>query len=261
MIAIVSSIPPLLQQRIAFAMRDLGGAQGPSCRRLVCCNAGATVRTRRVLPSWVAAILLLTAFIATPASAQDDEPAAGDAHEGHRTAAFVEFIGGAVTGFASHEAGHLVFDGIFDADPGVKRVSFGGIPFFAITHRSGLSAAEEFTISSAGFWVQHATSEWILTSRPDLRTRHSPFLKGWLAWNILASGAYSVAAFARIGPPERDTRGMAASLSIPEPWVGGMILAPAALDAWRYFHPGSRWARWTSRIAKAGLVVLVVAAD
>jgi hypothetical protein len=173
----------------------------------------------------------------------------------------VEFVGGAASGFAAHEAGHVVFDVIFDADPGVKRVSFAGIPFFAITHRDGLPPGEEYTISSAGFWVQHATSEWILTSRPDLRTRHAPFLKGWLAWNVLASGAYSVAAFARIGPPERDTRGMAVSLSIPEPWIGGMILAPAALDAWRYFHPESRWARWTSRIAKAGLVVLVVAAN
>jgi hypothetical protein len=54
---------------------------------------------------------------------------------------------------------------------------------------------------------------------------------------------------------------MAAALSIPEPWVGGMILAPAALDTWRYFHPDSRWARWSSRVIKAGLVVLVVAAD
>jgi hypothetical protein len=211
--------------------------------------------------SWTVAMLLVAGLAARPAAAQDEQAPAQADREGHRTAAFVEFLGGAATGLAAHEAGHLVFDVVFDADPGIKRVSFGGVPFFAITHTGGLPAAEEFTISSAGFWVQHATSEWILTSRPDLRTRRSPFLKGWLAWNVLASGAYSVAAFARIGPPERDTRGMAASLSIPEPWVGGMILAPAALDAWRYFHPRSRWARWTSRIVKAGLVVIVVAAD
>ena len=45
------------------------------------------------------------------------------------------------------------------------------------------------------FSVQHATSEWILTSHPDLRHKRAPFLKGWLAWNVLASAAYATAAF------------------------------------------------------------------
>ena len=92
-------------------------------------------------------------------------------------------------------------------------------------------------ISSAGFWVQHATSEWLLTRHPHLRREHAPFRKGLLAWNVLASAAYSGAAFARAGPPERDTRGMAMSLGVPEPWIGALILAPAVLDAVRYAHP------------------------
>ncbi len=33
--------------------------------------------------------------------------------------------------------------------------------------------------------------------------------------------------------------------------------APAVLDAWRYFHPGSRWAAWTSRGVKIGMAVMI----
>jgi hypothetical protein len=172
----------------------------------------------------------------------------------------VAWLAGAALGFAAHESGHLIFDVAFDADPGVKRVTFAGIPFFAITHRNTVTRRQEFAISSAGFWVQHATSEWLLTHAPDLRRRHAPFPKGWLAWNVGASVAYSVAAFGRFGPPERDTRGMAGSLGVAEPWVGAMILAPAALDAWRYVRPESRWARHASRTAKVAMVLLVIAA-
>ena len=112
-----------------------------------------------------------------------------------------------------------LFDLAFDASPGLARVSFGPIPFFAISHRP-VGPKEEFTISSAGFWVQHGTSEWLLTTRPNLRSERAPFAKGVLAWNVLASVAYSGAAFARAGPPERDTRGMANSLGVAEPWIG-----------------------------------------
>jgi hypothetical protein len=170
------------------------------------------------------------------------------------------FLGGAATGLVLHEGGHLLFDGIFDADPGFRRVELASIPFFAVTHTAGLPPAQEFTISSGGFWVQNATSEWILTRRPNLRDEHAPFAKGVLAFNVLASVTYSAAAFARVGPAERDTRGMADALGIDEPWVGAMILAPAALDAWRYYHPDSRWARWTSRAVKVGLVLAVIGA-
>ena len=69
--------------------------------------------------------------------------------------------------------------------------------------------AREFVISSAGFWAQHAVSEYLLTRQPALRDEHAPVLKGILAFNVLTSVAYSGAAFARTGPNERDTRGMA----------------------------------------------------
>ena len=170
------------------------------------------------------------------------------------------FLGGAGVAFGAHEAGHLLFDVQFEADPGIAKVDFHGIPFFAITHRSGLSPKREFTISSAGFWVQHAGSEWLLTRRPDLRRERAPFEKGVLAFNVLTSIGYACAAMAKTGPLERDTRGIASTTRIDEGWVGAMLLAPAVLDAYRYFVPGQRWAVWASRAAKIGLVLLVVKA-
>jgi hypothetical protein len=171
----------------------------------------------------------------------------------------VKFLGGAVVGLVTHEGGHLLFDVTFDASPGVTGVTFGPLPFFAITH-DAVPRPQEYAISAAGFWVQHAASEWLLASRPHLRSERAPIRKGWLAWNVLASTAYSVAAFGRVGPAQRDTRGMATSLGIAEPWVGALVLAPAALDAWRYFDPEARWPRWLSRALKLGLAVIVVAA-
>jgi hypothetical protein len=168
------------------------------------------------------------------------------------------FLGGAVAGLGIHEGAHLLFDVIFDADPGLTRVEFHGIPFFAITHRSDLSPRQEFTIDSAGFWAQHAGSEWLLTRRPRLRYERAPFAKGLLAFNVGASAAYSIAAFAQTGPPERDTRGMAVSARIDEPWIGALVLAPAVFDTWRYFQPDARLPVWLSRASKIAGVLLVL---
>jgi hypothetical protein len=169
-----------------------------------------------------------------------------------------KFFSGAAVAFGAHEAGHLLFDVVFDANPGVGRVEFHGIPFFAVTHRSDMSPRREFTISSAGFWVQHATDEWLLTARPRLKDEHAPFAKGVLAFNVLTSAAYAGAAFARTGPIERDTRGMADSIRVNERWIGLLILAPAVLDTWRYFRPDARAPVWLSRGVKAGAVVLIL---
>jgi len=212
-----------------------------------------TVRTRLL---FAVVLWVVTASLAAGQTA----PAEPTASERSKAAQWLQFVGGAAVGFGAHESGHVLFDVVFDASPGVKRIDYAGIPFFAITHDANVSDREEFAISSAGFWVQHATSEWMLTSRPHLKDERAPFLKGWLAWNVVASGVYSVAAFGRFGPPERDTRGMATSLGVPEPWIGALIAAPAALDTWRYLHPESRWARWTSRAVKVGGVLLVIAA-
>jgi len=171
----------------------------------------------------------------------------------------VSFFAGAAAALGAHEMGHVVCDVAFGASPGLAKVSFAGIPFFAITHPP-VSPAREFTISSAGFWVQHATDEILLSRNPDLRHRHAPFLKGMLAFNVLTSVAYAGAAFAGVGPPERDTNGMALSANVDEPVIGALILAPAVFDAWRYYAPDARWAKWSSRAAKIAGVLLVARA-
>ena len=170
----------------------------------------------------------------------------------------VKFLAGAALALGAHEGGHLVFDAAFDAKPRIEGVRFGPLPFFAITHRGDLSPRRELTVSSAGFWVQEASSEWLLTSRPSLRTEHALFAKGLLAFNILNSVGYGVVAFAKAGPFERDTRGMAASTGVSERGIGAIVIAPALLDAYRYFRPDARWAKWASRAAKAGSVALLV---
>jgi hypothetical protein len=176
----------------------------------------------------------------------------------HLVADSVKFLAGGALGLVMHESGHLLFDAIFDASPTLEGVRFGPFPFFAITHRSDLSPRREFTISSAGFWVQDLSSEWLLTRRPSLRDEHAPVAKGVLAFNVLNSAGYAFVAFARAGPFERDTRGMAQSIGVDERAIGALVLAPAVFDTIRYFKPEARWAIWASRAAKVGSVLLVV---
>jgi len=193
---------------------------------------------------WIA-VAAVVCCTASPVSAQ--------------TTAVVQFFAGAALGLGLHESGHLILDEAFGAHPGVRKVSAGFIPFFAITHEP-VSPLKEFTISSAGFWVQHAGSEYLLSRRPNLRDEHAPVAKGLLAFNVLTSVMYAGAAFVRHGPAERDTRGMAVSADIPEPWIGAVILGPAVLDGARYYRPRSRALRWASRAAKVGGVLLILKA-
>src|ERR1041384_1582595 len=128
------------------------------------------------------------------------------------------FFAGAALGLGFHESAHLVADEAFGANPGVRKVSAGFIPFFAITHEP-VTPTQEFIISSAGFWVQHIGDEILLSRRPNLRGEHAPVAKGLLAFNVLPSVMYAGAAFVRRGPVERDTRGMAVSADLAEPWI------------------------------------------
>ena len=176
------------------------------------------------------AVLLLALAFSPCVSAQAEQQAP---RSRSRPVSAGKFLAGGALGLAAHESGHLVFDAIFDAGAGLRKVDFHGIPFFAITHRSGLPRHQEFTISSAGFWVQHGENEWLLSRRRGLRHASAPLAKGVFAFNVLASVAYSGAAFGKSGPAERDTRGMAESARIDERWIGAMILAPALLDGWR----------------------------
>jgi hypothetical protein len=205
-------------------------------------NAG---RLPKLNGMWVLLALLLAVLSpASPAEAQTG---------------FEKFLAGAAVALVAHESGHLLLDTVFDAGPGLKTVHAGPIPFFAITHHP-VSPVREFAISSAGFWVQHATDELILTRRPRLRHDRAPFLKGVVAFNVLTSAGYSIAAFSHRGPTERDTRGMASSARLDERWIGAMILGPALLDAARYYRGDVRWLRWASRATKVGGALLIIRA-
>lgn len=216
----------------------------------------------------IRAAALAACALAAPATLAAQAPAAAPPSAsvpaqppdtGITAGAIARFLAGGAAGLGVHEAGHILSGALFDAGPGIKGVSFGPLPFFAITHEE-VAPAREFAIASSGFWMQHASSEWLLTRRPHLRHEQAPLAKGVLAFNVLTSAVYATAAFGRFGPPERDTRAMAVALDVGEPWVGAMILAPAVLDAWRYVRPESRWAVWTSRAMKAGAVLVVVRA-
>jgi hypothetical protein len=213
-----------------------------------------------------AALLVVCVMLAPAvASAQDGaaeasaESAPRQSPEASDGATLARFLAGGAIGLAAHEAGHVLAGSLLGADPGVKSISYGPLPFFAITH-DPVSSRREYVIAASGFFVQHATSEWLLSTRPSLRHQRAPVAKGVLAFNVVTSTVYAAAAFGQFGPPERDTRAMADALGIDEPWVGAMILAPAALDAWRYAHPESKWAPWVSRALKISAVVAVVSA-
>lgn len=206
----------------------------------------------------IVALATALAALSTGRALAQDSPRGDSPPSERRSTRAAKFLAGAALGLAAHEGGHLVFDGIFDADPRLTRVEFHGIPFFAITHRPDLPRRQEFVISSAGFWVQHAGNEWILSRRPGIRGERAPIAKGVLAFNILASGAYGGAALARTGPTERDTRGMAAGSRTDERVIGVLVLTPAALDAWRYYRPDLPWLKWASRAVKVGMVLWVL---
>jgi hypothetical protein len=203
----------------------------------------------------VAAAFAIAVLGSAPALAQSGTTGAATSNEGGGA---WSFIGGAGASFAAHELGHVLFDVAFDANPHIKKISFQGIPFFAIVHTTELSPRQEYTVSASGLWIQNGWDEWILSRNPSIRQEHAPFNKGVLAMGVLTSVVYGGAGLFRIGPPERDTRSMAAALNVDERWVGLMVLVPALLDVYRYFHPGASWATWSSRGVKAGMVLLVI---
>jgi hypothetical protein len=203
----------------------------------------------------------LLALVSSLAAAQGEKaevpPKAAPARPGRAVTA-AKLLGGAALGLLVHESGHVTLNLALDADPALKAVDFHGIPFFAITPQRLGSPRGRYAIASAGFWAQHGVTEWLLTRSPDLRTMRAPTAKGLLAFHVGSSLAYAVAAWTHDGPAERDTRSMAESRRIEERWMAVAILAPAALDAYRYYRPRRRWAIWTSRAFKLSLVLLVL---
>jgi hypothetical protein len=204
-------------------------------------------------------IVVLTVIASATCTAQGGNPES-DPRQSTRESASdaVKFLGGAALGFTIHEGGHLLFDTIFDAHPEVQPVHFGPVPFFAVAPTGSLDSRQLYAVSAAGLWTQALTSELILARHPGLRHEHAPFQKGMLAFNVLTSVGYAMVAFAQTGPAERDTLSMARGLGVNEPAIGAIVLAPALLNAYRYYRPDAKWARWTARVIEVSSVVLVV---
>ena len=214
----------------------------------------------RVLAATLACVWLVPAGAGAQTPPADPAPVQQQPSSALRRSA--TFLLGAAAGLGVHEAGHATFAAAFDANPRVARTTGSVFKFFAIRHEP-VSRGREYVISAAGFWFQQAASEAILTTHPRLRDEPRPFMKGMVFFHLGTSAIYSVAAFANIGPAERDTRGMAESLGadgVPEPAIGALILAPAVLDAYRYWKPGSKWAPWAARAAKITGVILAFGA-
>ena len=208
------------------------------------------------------ALLAIAGLWPAGASAQTPAPDPPPAKQSSSLRRHATFLLGAAAGLAVHESGHATTAAVLGANPRFGKTSGSAFSFFAI-HHDPVSRGKEFVISSAGFWFQQAASEAILTTHPRLRDEDRPFMKGIVFFHLGTSAVYSVAAFAGIGPDQRDTRGMAVSLGsdgVPEPAIGALILAPAVLDAYRYWKPGSKWAPWTARAAKITGVLLAFAA-
>jgi hypothetical protein len=212
-----------------------------------------TSPTSRLVAILVTGVVLA---LSTPVEAQDTDPLDGTTT--HVVADGTKFLAGAAVAFVVHESGHLAFDALFDARPRLKPVHFGPVPFFAITPTRPLSRRQLFVVASAGLWTQEISSEWLLPKHRDLRHEHAPFAKGMLAFDVLTSVGYAAVAFAGTGPAERDTRGIAQGAAVSERTVGVIVLAPAVLEAYRYFRPESTWARWAMRAVELGSVLLVV---
>jgi hypothetical protein len=193
--------------------------------------------------------------LASPAFA--DDPAQAPPPSSLRVAT-LKFFAGAAVGLVIHEGGHVVLDLAFDAHPSIVPVHLGPAPFFAITHRGGLSPRREYLIDAAGFWMQGIGAERLFSTHPHLREESAWFTKGEFAFDEVTAVGYGVVALARTGPVQRDTFGMSRSSGVPEPIIGGLVLAPALLDGYRYFRPESRWATWASRVAKASTVLLLL---
>jgi hypothetical protein len=180
---------------------------------------------------------------------------------------------GFVTGFLAHESGHLAANLMLGNVPAFEGLMvFGFIPFFAITPRINCYGDEctkhdgerfaaghrgKYAIVSAGYNVQHLTDEVLLTRRPGLRFEDAPYQKGVLAFNVFLSCMYAFAALTGLQDPHGDMAGMARLSNVHHVPLAFALLAPAALDTFRYFVPGSqRWSAWVSRGTKLAFVGL-----
>lgn len=154
-------------------------------------------------------------------------------------------LAGALTGFVSHEGGHLILDGFLRAHPRIRAVHLGPLPFFAIEPQIVENDQELYAISMAGFFVQNAYAETILRTNPHMIDHHRPFLEGMMLFHVALSLCYAITGFADAGPAQSDVNSMARASGIPRWGIGLLVLLPAVFDTIRYATSSDRkWAQW-----------------
>ncbi len=184
-------------------------------------------------------------------------------------------VAGAVAAFLAHEGGHLFANLLLGNKPYIQGIMVGGVvPFFVVNpgircmgdvcrdrhhDRFGPGRAGTYFIVTAGFHVQHITDELLLTRNPNLRYQYAPVRKGMLLFNVFLSCFYAAGAFTGLEDSHGDLAGAARVGHVHEAWLATLLLMPAALDTYRYFVPGVRWAPWASRGAKLALFGLTFA--
>ncbi len=182
---------------------------------------------------------------------------------------FLLFAGGAVTGLALHEMGHVLTNLAYGNVPGVSGILYEKtIPWFVIdarlTYRNGVYYKADgsvfsgggrgyFVINMGGFTMQNLGSEIILSTHPRLLYEGAPYTKGILWLNMLLSIGYSTASFVGVEDPHGDISGGSRHSGYPRQLIAGLVLTNGTLDLFRYFFPDNEMLPWLSRTSKAML--------
>ena len=201
-----------------------------------------------------------------PAIVGPPEPTLTDVHD---LSTLGIFLGGAAVAFFAHESGHVVTNLAYGNVPRLVPITtFGFIPFVAIAgdircddamcytrdnKEFGGGRAGKYVIVTAGFTVQHLTTELLLSLEPHLRYRRAPFRKGVLAFDILVSVGYALSTWTRTEDTFGDSGTAADTSGIPRDVFAALLITPALIDTYRFLRPDShsRWLPYASRASKA----------
>jgi len=166
-----------------------------------------------------------------------------------------ELVAGLSILFAHHigEDSHLPLlpDILYDFHPvqtsnGMAFVDNNGAP---VSH----GRRDHSFIVYSGIMYQNATNEYLLTKHPDLINKDEPFLKGLFFMNVFLPSFYTVWGYQN---ENSDLKLLRESLDYEKWKVNAMVLAPSALDVYRYYHPEKKKLRAYSRIAKLIPVII-----
>lgn len=108
-------------------------------------------------------------------------------------------------------------------------------------------------LSYSGILYQNIASEYILTKHPRLIDEDRPFLKGMVLMNLFLPAFYTVKGY---DDPNSDLLRLQSALGADRWQINTMVMLPAAIDFYRYYHPEKKKLRRYSRIAK--LIPLII---